>query len=381
VLMSWKWRNGIALLLPPSLHKHSLELTAGYEVDKPILVPQMSPYAAYRTLGAYISPSGGMQKTFEVLHGHSLEYATKLQASSLWKEAALWSYLLYLLPKITFPLMAMSLSETQCLQIQSPALRALLPKLHLNRNTARSIIHGPFLYGGMNLPSLYTLQCLNQIKFLLGHLRACDKTCKLILIAHGYLQLLIGTMTNFLNLPFHQTKFLGVSSWLTSIWQFMDHQKIQLEIVQAWLPPTPKGNDFNLMDYFLASNMSQSHLQSINRCRLYLQLLNLSDMVSADGCCIIPHVLQGHKLTDRKSTLAWPNQQRPPKADWTIWSRALQSLTSGGLLLKPIDMSCCRLSHQEWLCYLDSNHNLFLSTAPGEWRQYSQNPTMRSTRQ
>jgi hypothetical protein len=168
--MSWKWQNEVALLLPPSLHKHSLELTAGYKVDQPILVPQMSPYAAYRTLGAYISPSGGMHKAFEVLQSHSLEYATKLQASSLWKEAALWSYLLYLLPKVTFPLMAMSLSETQCNQIQSPALRALLPKLHLNRNTTQSIIHGPILYGGMNLPSLYTLQGLNQIKFFLGHL-------------------------------------------------------------------------------------------------------------------------------------------------------------------------------------------------------------------
>ncbi len=112
MLMAWKWRGGTALLLPPSLHKHSLELTAGYEVDKPISVPQMSPYASYRTLGAYISPLGGMHKAFKVIRNHSIDYATKLQASTLWKEAALWSYLLYLLPKVTFPLMAVSLSES-----------------------------------------------------------------------------------------------------------------------------------------------------------------------------------------------------------------------------------------------------------------------------
>jgi hypothetical protein len=121
VLMDWKWRNGTALLLPPSLHKHSLKLTTGYDVEKPISVPQMS-YESYRTLGAYLSPSGGMHKAFEFLQHHSIDYATKLQASNLWKEAVLWSYLLYLLPKFTFPLMAMSLSKTQCNQIQSPAL-------------------------------------------------------------------------------------------------------------------------------------------------------------------------------------------------------------------------------------------------------------------
>jgi hypothetical protein len=80
----------------------------------------MSPYASYRTLGAYISPLGGMHKAFKVIRNHSIDYATKLQASTLWKEAALWSYLLYLLPKVTFPLMAMSLSEPNVARSSHP---------------------------------------------------------------------------------------------------------------------------------------------------------------------------------------------------------------------------------------------------------------------
>jgi hypothetical protein len=47
VLMSWRWHKGTALLLPPSLHRHSLTLTAGYNTDSPIEVPQMSPYESY----------------------------------------------------------------------------------------------------------------------------------------------------------------------------------------------------------------------------------------------------------------------------------------------------------------------------------------------
>ena len=168
--MSWCWKKGVALLLPPSLHDHSLTLTEGYNFHSPIRVPQISPYASYCTLSAYLSPSGGTLKAFEIFHNHSLDYATRIQSSSMNKEAAMWPYLLYLLPKLLFPLMAMTFSETQCTQIQSPAQRALLPKLHLNRNTARSIIHGPALNGGMNLPHLYTSQGLNQLKFLLGHL-------------------------------------------------------------------------------------------------------------------------------------------------------------------------------------------------------------------
>ncbi len=154
VLMSWRWKHGQALLLPPSLHSHKLLLTAGYDTSESVQVPQMSPYDSYRTLGAFLSPSGGMNKSFEVLRNHAQNYATCIQSSTIPKEAALWSFLLYLLPKLTFPIMALTLSETQCCQIQSPALRALLPKLHLNRNTSRNIIHGPILYGGLNLPHL-----------------------------------------------------------------------------------------------------------------------------------------------------------------------------------------------------------------------------------
>jgi hypothetical protein len=135
-LIAWKWKNGSALLLPPSLHKHTLELSEGYNIHNKIKVPQLSPYDSYRTLGAYISPSGGNNKAFEVLRAHSLDFAAKIQDSSLSKEAALSSFLLYLRPKITFPIMATTLSKVQCNQIQSPALRAILPKLHLNRNTA-----------------------------------------------------------------------------------------------------------------------------------------------------------------------------------------------------------------------------------------------------
>jgi len=80
--MAWKWKEGSAILLPPSLHSHNLELTAGYNINHPVKVPQMSPYDSYRTLGAYISPSRGMGKAYEVLRGYSMDYATKIQDSS-----------------------------------------------------------------------------------------------------------------------------------------------------------------------------------------------------------------------------------------------------------------------------------------------------------
>jgi hypothetical protein len=119
IVMAWKWFKGKALLLPPSLHNLSLSLTLGCSTDKPVTVPQLSPYDAYRTLGAYILPSVSQEKAFQVLKHHALQYASKIQSSFLTKEATLWSYKLYLIPMISFSVMATLLTKDQCHRIQS----------------------------------------------------------------------------------------------------------------------------------------------------------------------------------------------------------------------------------------------------------------------
>jgi hypothetical protein len=246
----------------------------------------------------------------------------------------------------------MTLSATQCSQIQSPALRALLPKLHLNRNISRNIIHGPLVYGGLNLPHLYTLQGIGQLKFLLGHLQAQDKTSKLILISHGYLQLVVGITENFLNVSYAVYHHWACPSWLTSVWLFLCKLQLNITMVKAWLPPKPTGNDLNIMEYFVSQRFPPQQLIRLNRCQLYLQLLSLSDMVSANGSRLIGPVLAGNKLIDRHSTLNWPEQGIPTKSDWLLWASAFQSLHSKTILLQPISMTAMT-SHQTWFWYID----------------------------
>jgi hypothetical protein len=154
---------------------------------------------------------------------------------------------------------------------------------------------------------------VGQLKFLLGHLRAQDKTSKLILISHGFLQLIIGVSTNFLNVSYEVYHHWACPSWLTSVWLFLHKVHTTITISEAWLPPIPKGNNLNLMEYFVSQKFSPKQLIRLNQCRLYLQLLSLSDMVSADGRNIISSILEGNRLLDRRSTLTWPENGQPIK--------------------------------------------------------------------
>jgi hypothetical protein len=102
------------------------------------------------------------------------------------------------MPKITFSVPAITLSQMQCTKIQLLAVCAVLSKMHMNRHTARAIVFGPSRYAGLGLPDLYTSASTAQIRLFLGHLRLQDKTADLILIDMSYLQLLTGSTRLFL---------------------------------------------------------------------------------------------------------------------------------------------------------------------------------------
>jgi hypothetical protein len=78
----------------------------------------------------------------------------------------------------------------------------------------------------------------------------------------------------------------------------MDKVHLKITMTRVWLPPSPEGPNVTLMSYFVSQGHSSKNLQSINRCRVYLQVLFLSDLVSADARSLIWPALQGVKLID-----------------------------------------------------------------------------------
>jgi hypothetical protein len=116
----------------------------------------------------------------EFLKTTAEDYARYVAGSILTRKEALYSYTFYFIPRLGFSLLAMTFTEQQCAKIQAPALQAFLPKCHLNRYAAHSILFGPPKYGVLDLPNVYALQCVDQLSLFLGCLRAQDKTSHLI---------------------------------------------------------------------------------------------------------------------------------------------------------------------------------------------------------
>jgi hypothetical protein len=142
--------------------------------------------------------------------------------------------------------------------------------------------------------------------------------------------------------------------WLLSFWKFLNKVGLLITISQLWLPMLTRWSNVALMDFFIEQGFSANVLGTLNHCRLYLQVLTLSNIVSADGLCIVPDVFIGIPLSDRKSTLRWPCQQRPCSKSWAIWKTALQILQPRNKLLAPLGAWLSAESHQTWFWFKDS---------------------------
>jgi len=169
------------------------------------------------------------------------------------------------------------------------------------------------------------------------------------------LQLAVGSSVNVFSLYPGTYKNWIDFCWFVSFWDFIYRVQLIVTTTKHWLPKLIREDNKVLMDYFIALGYSASTLGVLNRCRLYLQIITLSDIVSADGTCIIQDIFHSLPLVDRHSTLKWPYQQRPPNTDWEVWCSALRTLQPRNKLEHLLGPWTTHESHQSWYWFKNSH--------------------------
>jgi hypothetical protein len=355
----------------------ALSLTAGTS-NTLEAVPRIEPTQAFRTLGVHLAASGSQVKQAAILHSHSEAYRDSIQSASLTPTEAYWSYMMFLRPRLNYPLPCCSLTQQQCRHIQAPALAALLPKLHLNCHTPRVVLFGPSRYGGLEIPELYTDQGIDQLKLLFGHTKLRDQVGQQILCILSELQLFIGSSSLVLSLPFKVYGQWVGEYWLVSIWRHMSQIGFTLLVENAWRPSLSCQHDIAIMDAAVQYNFTAQQLKQINFCRMYLQVIMLSDIVDASGTRILSSVFHGTIDVTHSSKLHWPAWQCP--TSWTSWKQLLTHLSTRGRLHQELGPWIAP-THQEWQWFQDSSQDVvYHCSSPSTWEFYSRSSSVRVTR-
>jgi hypothetical protein len=264
----------------------------------------------------------------------------------------------YIRPKITYPFSCVSLTEKQCQHIQAPVLAEILPKLHLNHHTPRAVLFAGPRYGGLSISENYKDLGYSHLQYMIGHIKMHDEVGQLILSLITHTQLQVGSVTPFFRLAYPKYAKWIDSTWITDVWKFAHQAKIEIDVEKHWVPKLLRGEDTALMDMALTYNLNAYQLQCINQCRLYLQVITISDITSARGDHFLRSALTGTKEHKRQSHFSWLDIPPPPSHCWHTWRLFLQFFSQGRRLLQPMG-PWIHPPHYQWRWYVDHQNDVW----------------------
>jgi hypothetical protein len=119
--------------------------------------------------------------------------------------------------------------------------------------------------------------------------------------------------------------------------------------------------------------VSKRDLADINRCRFYLRVFFLSDIVNIQGDTIEEWAITGERTNARRSTWPCPVQQKPPRNMLNKWKAALRVVFNDETTLAaPMGDWLHMHNHQEYEWWLSVRDKCIYRQSCGEWSHFSQ---------
>jgi hypothetical protein len=258
--MQWLWKQSIPKLATIRQTPTTVTMTSGNNT-LPAIVPRIEPTKGFPTLGVYLTPSGQYHSQAKVLRSYAEHLKQLISLAHLTPSEAYCCLMMYIRPKLNYPIPCVSLTETQCHHIQAPILEAILPKLHLNRHTPRAVLFAGPRYGGMGIPEKYTDLGYGHLQYLVGHIKIRDDIGQLLLSLITHTQLQVGSSVPFFRLQYPlYAKWIDVT-WVTDCWKLAHRARIVIDIEKHWVPTIPRERDIAIMDMALTFQLDVHQLR------------------------------------------------------------------------------------------------------------------------
>ena len=324
-VVNYKWKNGRWTYEKP-LETTTLTVRNPDGTREPLT--QLGPSEARRTLGVWQAVDGNEDTQTEKLHEKARTWSRAVCRSSLTRDDVVTGLRTSLYPSITFGLMATTLTKEQGDTIFKPIREGVLPKSGYARSMPGIMVHGPIKYGGVGIKDIYTLQGIAHIKVLVDEGGTKTPTGQLIQqVIEGH-TLEAGRSGNIFSIPYDEIQNELTYSLVKDTLRFISESNVT---VMGDIPRLKKWreDDTFLMDDIQRAQgveITDNDREAFQRCRKYLQVSTLSDIVNGGGT----HILETAWNVRREwtslsgSAYEWPYQPRPGKADVEAWQRVLQ---------------------------------------------------------
>jgi hypothetical protein len=330
-------------------------------------IKPISCYTAHKSLGCHKDPQGSLRTQRKLLDDKCKDYARIVKSAPFNHREANMFYRSIFVSSVGYCLATTHFSESDLDQIQSAPTSALLQKSGYCSTTAKSIVYGPTRMGGVDFQRLYDKQGIDTLQQFLKHYRTRSTPVGDVTeVALAWAQYCVGTSSPILEnttipLPHLRAQVLG------ELQHFLGTIKATIEVATDHVAPLQREHDQHIMDIVInQGTFTNAAIRRINYCRLYFNVITISDITNAAGTHIDSHYWNGTDGNTRSHTTWHKCLQEFPEntITWTMWRKALKLFSSQDRKLnKPLGQWLHTPINQRmaWPFYLDHHTKTFYS--------------------
>jgi hypothetical protein len=212
---------------------------------------------------------------------------------------------------------------------------------------------------------------------LMMHFGCKSATGSFLLTSYSYLMLKLGVSFQPLQSSYCCFSFLATHSWIKMLWEKLDKFGIVVQMADSSFQFPWQGDKF-LMLIFMDWCHSREALRQLNRVRLQLQIIFLSNVLTASNLRIDSSVFRRRGPGKNHSTKNWPMEE-PTEASFRIWKEAMENICSSRMRVHSVGEYIAKTHRiHPWHWCLDTNKLLHFipDSKPMKvyWMQLHQTP-------
>ena len=336
-------------------------------------IKHLSNYEPNETLGVSKAPTGYNQTGGKVLYEKHLNHAKTIMNSPSDQQDAWTYYHAIYIPSIIYSLPSSTILDKWLTKMQTIIKAALLPKYGFNRNTTSVVVYGSSDFSRIKMRHLVVERGVAQLTHLMMAIHTSAISNKLVMITISWMKLISGIST----LVFKDVKsplpHLAPMKWLPAIQDFLNSQKLLLNIQLDYIPEKQRIKDKFLMDRVINTTCKPSKICKINACRLYKGVTLLSDIVGMEGKTVRKYMIDNNKPLDiHRGLMSY--QDCLNRGSWLLWERLLKSFCGDDLtLIQPLGswLASGDKLHRRWQSCYDNDQNKVFIFKGNEYKIYT----------
>ena len=323
-LVAFKWKNGIPYYKRNDEVNGILKIKDTDGVRE--VITRLQPDESEEGLGIHIPVNGSQWNQIENINNKTAKWIDGITKNSLTKREVYISMTTSVCKTVAYSLTATSIDEKMMMKVSTPIFKAALPRMGILPTLPIAFRYASSRYQGIDMMNFNTEQLVQKSEIFLTHINQNTQVGTSLLLCLEDIQLEVGITEHLFDLPFHEYGHLTQNSWIRHLWKECWKHNIKLKGTYN-KPKLQRENDICLMQQLIGhNNFTKKQIAAINRCRIYLQALTLSDIANGTGSFVTKMAYEGIKDQHRKSKWIWPNQAKPQKKDWRLWKDAIEMI-------------------------------------------------------